>query len=107
VPPLPGLDLSGRVSQSVALGCHVRRFQRIGAPARYPLQTSKNRNYIVSVPLFAKVRLMVNDHATVSIIKPNSGTTITSIRHAGRKLDGYFISHHELMPGGGLVITTR
>ena len=66
-----------------------------------------DENCIVSLSLFDKVSLMVNDHATFSIIKPNSRTTITSISQAGHKLDGYFMPHHELIQGGGLMITTR
>jgi predicted alpha-1,2-mannosidase len=63
--------------------------------------------YIVTVPLFDKVTLRVKDQTTFSIVKKKVGKKIASLSHDDRKLDGYFLSHHELTQGGNLVITTQ
>jgi predicted alpha-1,2-mannosidase len=61
--------------------------------------------YIVSVPLFDKVIFALGDK-TFTVIKKNSGKKIESITYDGRKIDGYFIRHNELVKGKKLVITT-
>jgi predicted alpha-1,2-mannosidase len=64
-------------------------------------------DYIVSVPLFDKVEMKLSNGRTFTILKKNSGRKITGITYDHRKMDGYFISHDELMQGGKLVITTQ
>jgi len=64
-------------------------------------------DYIVSVPLFDKVEIRLGDKTTCTIVKKGSGLKISNLTYAGRKVDGYFISHHELLRGKKLVISTR
>lgn len=61
--------------------------------------------YIVSVPLFDKVKFDLGEK-TFTIIKKNEGKKITGITYDGKKVEDYFISHHELLKGKKLVITT-
>jgi predicted alpha-1,2-mannosidase len=63
--------------------------------------------YIVTVPIFDKVVLKMSDNRTVTIVRKNSGNKITEITYGGRKIDGYFIPHSDLLKGEKLVITTR
>jgi predicted alpha-1,2-mannosidase len=62
--------------------------------------------YIVSVPLFDKVEFALGGK-TFTIVKKNSGKKIESITYDGKKIDGYFIPHSELVKGKKLVITTQ
>jgi predicted alpha-1,2-mannosidase len=64
-----------------------------------------DEDYIVTVPMFDEVKMQLNNQ-TLTIIKKNSGLKIADINYDGRKLDGYFIPHHELIRGKKLVITT-
>lgn len=61
--------------------------------------------YIITVPLFDEVKFKLGKK-TFTIVKKGSGTKITNITYGGKKLDGYFISHDELLQGKKLVITT-
>jgi len=63
--------------------------------------------YVVSVPLFSKVELALDHHKTFTILKKNSGVKISDITVAGQRLDGYFLSHQEMIKGGKMVITTQ
>ncbi len=62
--------------------------------------------YIVSVPLFNKLQFDLGEKK-FTIIKKNSGKKISSITYDGRKIEGYFIPHTELLKGNKLVITTN
>jgi predicted alpha-1,2-mannosidase len=64
-------------------------------------------NYIVTVPLFDRVVVDSNGKKPLTIIRKNAGAQITSITYAGRKLNGYFLSHADLLKGQQLVITTK
>jgi putative alpha-1,2-mannosidase len=59
------------------------------------------------VPLFNKVTLKLQNGKTFTIVKRNSGNQITGLTYGGRKIDGYFIPHSDLVKGKELVITTR
>ena len=74
---------------------------------RFILIPRRTRKYIVTVPLSDKVTLRVKDQTAFSIVKKNTGKKITSLSHDGRKIDGFFLSHHELTRGGNLVMTTQ
>lgn len=63
--------------------------------------------YIITVPLFVKVDIKLDDKTTFTIQKKNKGRKITEISYGGKKLDGYFISHDEMRKGKKLEITTR
>ncbi len=62
--------------------------------------------YIVSVPLFDKVDFDLGGKK-FAIIKNGSGKKIESITYDGKKIEGYFIPHSELLKGKKLVITTK
>lgn len=62
--------------------------------------------YIISVPLFDKVEFNLGENK-FTIIKKNSGKKIESITYDGKKIDGYFMRHSELLKGKKLVITTK
>ncbi len=70
----------------------------------YPYSPA-DEDYIISVPLFDKIDVQVSG-STFSIIKKNSGRKISDINYDERKIDGYFLPHHELIKGKKLVITT-
>lgn len=62
--------------------------------------------YIVSVPLFDKVEFDLGEKK-LTIVKKNPGKKIESISYDGKKRDGYFIQHSDLLKGKKLVITTN
>lgn len=62
--------------------------------------------YIVSVPLFDKVEFDLGEKK-LTIVKKNPGKKIESITYDGKKRDGYFIQHSDLLKGKKLVITTN
>lgn len=62
--------------------------------------------YIVTVPLFDKVVIRMSNENSLTIVRKNSGEKITEITYAGQNINGYFISHRELLQGKELVITT-
>lgn len=61
----------------------------------------------MSVPLFQKITLKLNEGRPLTILKKNSGQRITSITYGGRKIDGYFVAHGDLEAGKELVIATK
>ena len=71
----------------------------------YPYSPA-DESYIVSVPIFDAIDMNVNGQ-TFSIRKRNSGTKITDLSYDGRRIDDYFLPHHELVKGKALVITTE
>ena len=71
----------------------------------YPYSPA-DEDYIVTVPLFDKTELKLNDN-TLTILKRNTANKITSIADNNQKIQGYFVAHHELIKGGELVITTK
>ena len=93
---LCGMDDAGEMSSWYV-------FNAIGI---YPYSPA-DEDYIVSVPIFDEVALKLNDNRTFTILKKNSGRKISGITYDKRKIDGYFIPHHELTKGKKLVITTR
>lgn len=63
--------------------------------------------YIVTVPLFSRVIIRLNDEKTLTVVRKNSGTRITNITYGGKKIDGYFFPHSELLKGEELTISTK
>jgi predicted alpha-1,2-mannosidase len=93
---LSGMDDAGEMSS----------WYVFNAMGFYPYSPA-DPDYIISVPLFKKVVIKLNDKEDFTIVKNNSGTKITDITYGGQKLDGYFLPHRELLQGKALVITTR
>ena len=67
---------------------------------------SGRSNYIVSVPLFDKVEFNLGEKS-FTIVKKNAGRKINNITYDQKRIEGYFIPHHELTKGKTLEITTR
>lgn len=63
--------------------------------------------YIVSVPLFDEVKFSIEREATFTIRKVDEGKRITDISYDGKKIDGFFVEHRDLVKGKTLVITTE
>ena len=72
----------------------------------YPFSPADDK-YIVTVPLFDKVKFTYGDNKSFTIIKKNTGKKISSINYGGQKVEGYFISDGELKKGKELIINTR
>lgn len=72
----------------------------------YPFSPADPK-YIISVPLFNKVSIKLENKKVYTIIKKNSGNKINSLIYAGKTIDGYFITDKDLKQGKQLVITTR
>lgn len=72
----------------------------------YPFSPA-DADYIISVPLFDKAVITPGGKAPFTIVKAGSGPKISAVTYDGRTLDGYFISHHDLMKGKTLVITAK
>ena len=62
--------------------------------------------YIVSVPLFDEVRFTLGDNTMFTIQKRGTGKKIQQINYDGEPIDGWFISHDQLVKGKKLVVTT-
>lgn len=63
--------------------------------------------YIVSVPLFRRIQVRLDDENSFSIVKNGHGRKITDITCGGKKIDGWFISHDQLKEGKELIINTE
>ncbi len=72
----------------------------------YPFSPA-DPEYIVSVPLFDKVVIEMGDKVNWTIVRDKPGSRIAKITYNGKTLDGYFISHQDLMKGKTLVISTQ
>ncbi|MGA2048186.1 MAG: GH92 family glycosyl hydrolase [Terracidiphilus sp.] len=96
-----GLALSGMDDAGEMSSWYV--FNAIGLYTYSPADPE----YIVTVPLFDKVVIRMSNGNSLTIMRRNTGEKITGITYAGQKVNGYFISHSELLKGRELVITTR
>ncbi|MDR1416402.1 MAG: GH92 family glycosyl hydrolase [Prevotellaceae bacterium] len=90
---LAGMDDAGEMSSWYV-------FNAIGL---YPFSPA-DESYIVSVPLFDKVKVTLGNATSFNIKKENRGRKIAGITYAGQKVDGWFISHTALAQGKELVI---
>jgi predicted alpha-1,2-mannosidase len=93
---LAGMDDAGEMSSWYV-------FNAIGI---YPFSPADD-TYIVSVPLFDQITVTLSDNLSFSIQKENKGKKITRILYGEKPLDGWFISHNELITGKNLVVATQ
>lgn len=63
--------------------------------------------YIVTVPLFDRIRFTLGDGTVFTVRKQGAGKKISSIVYDGNVVDGYFIPHSLLKEGKELVINTE
>ena len=61
--------------------------------------------YIISVPLFDKIKFTLGDQSVFTISKTGKGRKIHEITYGSEKVDGWFISHERLKEGRELKIT--
>ena len=64
-------------------------------------------NYIVTVPIFDSVVIQLNNKKSFSIVRKNHGAKISRLTYDDKPLDGYFISHADVLRGKQLTITTE
>lgn len=55
--------------------------------------------YIVTVPLFDRVKVRLGDGSSFTVIKSGTGRKIKQITCGDKKIDGYFVAHDELKKG--------
>ena len=91
-----GMDDAGEMSSWYV-------FNAIGM---YPFSPADPK-YIITVPLFDKVKFTYGDNKSFTIIKKNRGKKISSINYGGQKIEGYFISDGDLKKGKELTIITQ
>jgi len=91
---LCGMDDAGELSSWYV-------FAAIGL---YPYSPA-DPDFIVSVPIFDEVKMKLG-RETLTIVKENSGPKIAEITYDDSKVEGYFISHKELVKGKRLAIKT-
>jgi len=72
----------------------------------YPFSPA-DEDYLVSVPLFDRVEINFENANVCTLVKEGPGRKIGEITCDDRKIDGYFVPHHELIRGKKMVITTR
>ncbi len=63
--------------------------------------------YLVTVPLFDKVRFDLQGAQPFTITRRGNGERIQKITYGGQKINGYLIKHNQLQQGKDLVIETR
>ena len=63
--------------------------------------------YIVTVPLFPKVRFTMGDGRSVTIQRQGNGEKITRILCGTKPLKGWFINHNDMLKAGNLTIITE
>lgn len=63
--------------------------------------------YIVTVPIFDKVEIQLDDHTQCTIRREGTGKKISGITCGNKKVDGYFVSYDDLKNGKTLTIKTE
>ena len=72
----------------------------------YPFSPADPK-YIVSVPIFDKVDLNLNNNVHFTVLKKGTGKKITGLDYNGNKIKGYFLPDSDLKKGGTLLISTK
>jgi len=63
--------------------------------------------YIISVPLFDKIKFSLDKYTAFTITRQGKGKKITDITYGGEKVNGWFIDHDQLKEGKELLINTQ
>ena len=92
---LPGMDDAGEMSS----------WYVFGAVGLYPFSPADDE-YVVTVPLFDRVRWRLDNGRELVINKPQEGRALQYIKVNGKKMDGYFVSHDLLRNGGKIEVIT-
>jgi putative alpha-1,2-mannosidase len=72
----------------------------------YPFSPADPK-YMISVPLFDKIQIQLDNGRTYTVVKRNSGKKITNLSYGGKKITDYVIQDKELKEGKQLEITTK
>jgi predicted alpha-1,2-mannosidase len=63
--------------------------------------------YIITVPLFDKIKISMDKNKKLSIIKKGKGEKISQILDNNKRINGWFISHEQLIQGKELIVFTE
>lgn len=91
-----GMDDAGEMSSWYV-------FNAIGL---YPFSPA-DPEYIITVPLFDKIKISMDKNKKISIIKRGKGEKITKIIYDNKKINSWFISHDQLIRGKDLIVFTK
>ncbi|QCX37436.1 glycoside hydrolase family 92 protein [Aureibaculum algae] len=72
----------------------------------YPLSPADS-NYLVSVPIFEKIKWNLKNGKNIIIQNPNKGRKLKSIEVNGEKINSYFVDHLIFKDGGIINIETE
>ena len=75
------------------------------AAGLYPVSPADNE-YVVSLPVFDRVRWSTPVGKSLVVTKKGSSRALTGVEYNGRKLDGFMLPHASLAAGGELVLLT-
>ncbi len=92
----PGMDDAGEMSAWFV-------FNAMGF---YPFSPADTK-YIVSVPLFDKVKWQTDSGKTLTIKKSGNSRNLASIKVNGKEAEGYFVSYDLFKNGGNIDIQTK
>ena len=92
----PGMDDAGEMSAWFV-------FNAMGF---YPFSPADTK-YIVSVPLFDKVKWQTDSGKTLTIKKSGNSRNLASIKINGKEAEGYFVSYDLFKNGGNIDIQTK
>lgn len=96
-----GLALSGMDDAGEMSAWYV--FSALGL---YPFSPA-DPEYIITVPIFDKVRWKLSDGKELIITKPEAGRNLNTIMVNEKVQDGYFVSHDLFLDGGKIEIITK
>ncbi len=92
---LPGMDDAGEMSS----------WYVCAASGLYPLSPA-DPEYLVSVPIFDRVKWNLNNGNGLRIENPNGGRKLKNILVNGKQHKGYFVPHGLFTNGGNIEIET-
>jgi len=96
-----GLALPGMDDQGSLTGWYV--FNAMGI---FPYSPA-DPEYIISVPIFDKIELDINEGKSFTIIKQGNGKNIDKIIIDGKQLEGWFINYEYMLNSKQLIIYTK
>lgn len=92
---LPGMDDAGEMSA----------WYVFGALGLYPFSPA-DAEYVVTVPLFDRVRWQLDSGKELVISKPQEGRALQYVEVNGERIDGYVVSHDLFRTGGEVEVVT-
>jgi len=96
-----GLALAGMDDQGSMTGWYV--FNAMGI---FPYSPA-DPEYIVSVPIFDKIKIQIGEGKTFTINKQGNGRNIDKVTIGGETLEGWFVNYDDMLSGKELDIYTK